>query len=58
MNVIATGDVMKELVRYNEKVRTVTVDKAILRSTGNEVFLEPIELLSDSELEWSIIKIA
>lgn len=58
MNIIATGEVAKALDVHNKEVLTKTVDKGILRSTGREVMLEPIELLSDGQLTWNIIQVA
>lgn len=58
MNIIATGEVAKALDVHNKDVLTKTVDKGILRSTGREVMLEPIELLSDGQLTWNIIQVA
>lgn len=57
MDIIATGKVMEALATHNAK-REKTVDKTILRATGREVMLEPIELLSDTQLQWQIIRIA
>jgi hypothetical protein len=57
MDIIATGKVMEALKTHNDK-REETVDKQILRNTGRDVMLEPIELLSDSQLQWQIIQVA
>lgn len=58
MNIIATGKVAKALQQHNAEVREQTIDKGIQRTTGRDVMLEPIELLSDGELTWNIIQIA
>lgn len=58
MNVIASGKVAKALQQHNTEVRAETIDKGIQRTTGRDVPLEPIELLSDGELTWSIIQVA
>ena len=57
MDLVATGKVKKALDSHNLK-RTQTVDKAIQRATGRDVFLEEIELLSDPELQWQVVRIA
>jgi hypothetical protein len=51
--VLITGDVAKALVEHNEK-RSGTVDKAVLRSTGTEVYLEPVEIF---ELQWQVVQV-
>lgn len=51
--VLITGDVAKALVEHNEK-RSGTVDKAVLRSTGTKVYLEPVEIF---ELQWQVVQI-
>lgn len=58
MNIIAEGEVAKALSKHNEGVRAKTVDRDILRSTGRDVALDPIELLSDSRLSWSFVQVA
>lgn len=58
MNIIAEGEVAKALSKHNEGVRSKTVDRDILRSTGRDVSLDPIELLSDSQLSWSFVQVA
>lgn len=57
MDLIATGNVLKALKIHNV-LRLETVDKAILRATGRDVFLEEIELLSDPELQWQVVRSA
>lgn len=57
MDIIATGKVMEALTEHNYK-REKTIDKDILRNTGRDVMLEPIELLSDPQLQWQIIRVA
>ncbi len=56
-DIIATGAVLEALKKHNKK-RIETVDKQILRNTGREVMLEEIELLSDSELQWQVVRVA
>lgn len=51
--VLITGDVSTALDAHNEK-RESTVDKAVLRSTGTKVFLEPVEIF---ELQWQVVQI-
>ncbi len=51
--VLITGDVANALDKHNEK-RESTVDKAVLRSTGTKVFLEPVEIF---ELQWQVVQI-
>lgn len=51
--VLITGDVAKALVEHNEK-RSGTVDKAVLRSTGTKVYLEPVEIF---ELQWQVVQV-
>lgn len=58
VNIIATGKVAKAVTEHNEEVRAKTVDDTILRSTGRDVPLKPIELLSDSQLSWNIVTVA
>ena len=57
MDLIATGKVLKALNAHNTK-RGGTIDKAILRATGRDVYLEEIELLSDPELQWQVVRSA
>jgi hypothetical protein len=58
MNVIASGEVMAALTEHNEEVRACVVNEDILDRTGREVFLKPIKLLSDSQLEWRVVETA
>jgi len=51
--VLITGDVANALDKHNKK-REATVDKAVLRSTGTKVFLEPVEIF---ELQWQVVQI-
>jgi hypothetical protein len=51
--VLITGDVSTALDAHNKK-RESTVDKAVLRSTGTKVFLEPVEIF---ELQWQVVQI-
>ncbi len=55
-NIIADGGVKKAVIKHNEEVRAKTVDKVIRNNTGRDVYLEPIELIS--ELQWKIIEVA
>lgn len=57
MNIIADGGVKAAIIKHNVK-RNQTVDKAIRNNTGRDVMLEPIEKLSDSQLEWRIVTVA
>lgn len=57
-DVIATGKVKEALEKHNKEVRSKVVREDILENTGREVFLKPIKLLSDSQLEWRIIETA
>ncbi len=58
MNVIASGEVMAALTKHNGAVRAKVVNEDILDRTGREVFLKPIKLLSDSQLEWRVVETA
>lgn len=51
--VLITGEVAKALAEHNEK-RSTTVDKAVLRSTGTKVYLEPVEIF---ELQWQVVQV-
>lgn len=51
--VLITGEVAKALAEHNEK-RSGTVDKAVLRSTGTKVYLEPVEIF---ELQWQVVQV-
>lgn len=52
--VLMTGDVESALAKHNAK-RAKVVDDAILRNTGRDVFLKPVEIW---DLQWKIIEIA
>lgn len=58
MNVIASGEVMEALEKHNKGVRSKTFDEKILHNTGRDVPLKPINLLSDTQLEWRIVETA
>jgi len=58
MNIIASGEVMEKLKDHNTNVRTKVVNEDILERTGREVFLKPIKLLSDSQLQWRVVETA
>lgn len=58
MNVIASGEVMEALEKHNKGVRSNTFDEKILHNTGRDVPLKPINLLSDTQLEWRIVETA
>lgn len=52
--VLMTGDVESALAKHNKKRESV-VDRQILRNTGRDVFLEPVEIW---DLEWQVIQVA
>lgn len=52
--VLMTGDVESALAKHNDK-RAKVVDKAILRNTGRDVFLEPVEIW---DLKWQVVRVA
>lgn len=52
--VLMTGDVESALAKHNKKRESV-VDRQILRNTGRDVFLEPVEIW---DLEWIVIQSA
>lgn len=52
--VLMTGDVENALAKHNAK-RAKVVDDAILRNTGRDVFLKPVEIW---DLQWKLIEIA
>lgn len=52
--VLMTGDVESALDKHNAK-RAKVVDDAILRNTGRDVFLKPVEIW---DLQWKVIEIA
>lgn len=52
--VLMTGDVESALAKHNKK-REGVVDRQILRNTGRDVFLEPVEIW---DLEWQVIQVA
>ena len=52
-NIIATGKVKEALDKHNA-LRADVTDKAILKTTGVKVPLDPIELIA--ELEWSVVR--
>lgn len=51
--VLISGDVATALDKHNEK-RAKTVDKEILRNTGRDVMLEPVEIF---ELQWQVVRV-
>lgn len=51
--VLITGDVAKALAEHNLK-RVKVVDKEILRNTGRDVYLEPVEIF---DLKWQVIQV-
>lgn len=51
--VLITGDVAKALAEHNLK-RVKVVDKEILRTTGRDVYLEPVEIF---DLKWQVIQV-
>lgn len=53
-NILMSGKVQEALKKHNE-TREETVDKVVLRSTGNKVMLEPVEIW---DLEWKVVQIA
>jgi hypothetical protein len=53
-NLLMTGKVQAALDKHNTK-REATVDKAILKATGREVFLDPVEIW---DLEWTTVTVA
>ncbi len=58
MNIIASGEVMEKLEAHNKNVRAEVVNEDILERTGRSVFLKPIKLLSDSQLQWRVVETA
>ena len=52
--VLLSGDVATALEAHN-KLRSETVDKTILRNTGRDVMLEPVEIW---DLEWQVVQVA
>lgn len=52
--VLLSGDVATALEKHN-KLRADTVDKSILRNTGRDVMLEPVEIW---DLEWQVVQVA
>ena len=52
--VLMTGDVENALAKHNAK-RAKVVDDAILRNTGRDVFLKPVEIW---DLSWQVIQVA
>lgn len=52
--ILMSGDVAKALKAHN-KNRVCVVDRAILRNTGRDVFLEEVEIF---DLEWQVIQVA
>lgn len=58
MNIIASGEVMDKLKDHNTNVRAKVVNEDILERTGRQVFLKPIKLLSDSQLQWRVVETA
>lgn len=52
--VLLSGDVAIALEKHN-KLRADTVDKSILRNTGRDVMLEPVEIW---DLEWQVVQVA
>lgn len=53
-NLLMSGKVQAALEKHNEK-RQETVDKAILKSTGVKVFLDPVAIW---DLQWEIVTVA
>ena len=51
--VLISGDVATALEKHN-KVREQTVDKEILRNTGRDVMLEPVEIF---DLQWQVVRV-
>ena len=56
MNLVAKGEVLKALEEHNENVRAKTLDHAY-KGSAREVFLEPIDHLGDSRLQWEIVRV-
>ena len=56
MNLVAKGKVLKALEDHNENVRAKTLDYAY-KGSAREVFLEPIDHLGDSRLQWEIVRV-
>ena len=56
MNLVAKGKVLKALEDHNENVRAKTLDHAY-KGSAREVFLEPIDHLGDSRLQWEIVRV-
>ena len=56
MNLVAKGKVLKALEEHNENVRAKTLDHAY-KGSAREVFLEPIDHLGDSRLQWEIVRV-
>lgn len=52
--ILMSGDVAKALKEHN-KSRVCVVDRAILRNTGRDVFLEEVEIF---DLEWQVVQVA
>lgn len=52
--ILMSGDVATALEKHN-KVRAEVVDDAILRNTGRDVFLKPVEIW---DLEWQVVQVA
>lgn len=52
--ILMSGDVATALEKHN-KVRAEVVDDAILRNTGRDVFLKPVEIW---DLEWTVVQMA
>lgn len=52
--ILMSGDVATALEKHN-KVRAEVVDDAILRNTGRDVFLKPVEIW---DLEWQVVQAA
>lgn len=57
-DILASGEVKVAIEKHNKDVRAKVVRQDILENTGREVFLKPIKLVSDPELEWRIIETA
>lgn len=57
-DIISTGEVKSALDKHNKEVRAKVIREDILETTGREVSLKPIKLLSSDELEWRIVETA
>ena len=57
-DILASGEVKAAIEKHNKEVRAKVFRQDILENTGREVFLKPIKLVSDQELEWRIIETA